>query len=63
MMDLQPDVKIFNPWHGVESLYEFSYFCCPECDQRWQGKQDFINHAFTKHPQVSSSLIKFVYLT
>ena len=53
MDDLQPDIKIFNPWHGVESLYDFSYFCCPECDLKWQGKQEFINHAFTKHPQVN----------
>ena len=29
-----------NPWI-VSSIYDFSYFCCPECDEKLESKQDF----------------------
>ena len=39
-----------NPW-SVNSIYDFSYFCCPECeDSKWEFKQDFVNHALSTHP-------------
>ena len=38
-----------NPW-SVHSIYDFSYFCCPECDSKWQFKQDFVDHALNTHP-------------
>lgn len=38
-----------NPW-TVESIYEFSFFCCPECDTKCSNKQEFVNHAFQTHP-------------
>jgi hypothetical protein len=39
-----------NPWI-VNSIYDFSYFCCPECeDSKWKLKQDFVNHALSTHP-------------
>ena len=41
-----------NPWE-VYSIFEFSYFCCPECDSKLAVKQDFINHASQNHPWVS----------
>ena len=41
-----------NPW-DVYSIFEFNYFCCPECDARSQNKQDFVNHATSNHPHVS----------
>ena len=44
-----------NPW-SVESLYEFNYFCCPECDTKWHQKQEFINHAFKAHPKAVDTL-------
>lgn len=44
-------VESQNPWH-VESLYDFSYFCCPECDTKCQDKQEFVDHAFYLHPEV-----------
>ena len=28
-----------NPW-TVENLEEFLYFCCPECDERNQSKEN-----------------------
>ena len=44
------DKLVVNPW-SVQSIYDFSYFCCPECDSKWQFKQDFIDHAFNTHPK------------
>ena len=48
-MELEPIVSLKNPW-AVDSLDNFSFYCCPECDIRSQNKQEFINHAFLKHP-------------
>ena len=42
-----------NPWN-VTSIYEFYYFCCPECDCKLQNKQDFVNHTANDHPWVSN---------
>ena len=44
-----------NPW-DVCSLFEFNYFCCPECKFKTrsysieQSAQDFVNHASHNHP-------------
>lgn len=46
------DAKVSNPW-DVASIYDFYYFCCPECDCKSQSKQDFVNHASNIHPWVS----------
>ena len=46
-------VEIGNPWLA-SSIYEFQYFCCPQCDEKSQDKQDFVNHASTYHFWVSS---------
>ena len=53
------EVKKGNPW-DVYSIFEFNFFCCPECDCKTQSKQDFINHASTLHPWVSQSYISQV---
>ena len=37
-----------NPW-GVESLDDFLFFCCPECDYRNGSKSSFIKHALINH--------------
>ena len=48
----------WNPW-DVSSIFEFNYFCCPECDFstksdfKKESIQDFVNHASSKHPRVS----------
>ena len=49
-------VKQANPW-DVSSIFEFNYFCCPECDCKIQIKQDFINHASYNHPWVSLEIV------
>ena len=48
----------WNPW-DVSSIFEFNYFCCPECDFKVRSdfntetKQQFVNHASSNHPLVS----------
>jgi hypothetical protein len=48
----------WNPW-DVSSIFEFNYFCCPECDFKIQSdehtetKQEFVDHASSNHPWVS----------
>ena len=54
-MELEPIVSLKNPW-AVDSLDNFSFYCCPECDIRSQNKQEFINHAFSKHPEGAPAL-------
>ena len=48
-------LKEDNPW-DVVSMFEFAYFCCPECETRTQSKQEFVSHASTDHPWVSCFL-------
>ena len=45
-----------NPWI-VESLEEFLYFCCPECNDKSSSKETFINHAWTNHPKAQEILV------
>ena len=48
-----------NPW-AVHSIYDFSYFNCPECDHKSQNKQDFVDHAsfyHTKEFQIAQGTI------
>ena len=49
-MEPDIDIKMTNPW-SCRSLYDFSYFCCPECETRWRDRQEFVTHAFNHHPQ------------
>ena len=44
-----------NPWF-VDDLEEFLYFCCPECDERNQSKEIFIQHALDQHPNYKECL-------
>ena len=30
--------ELLNPW-SVHSIYDFSYYFCPECESKWQFKQ------------------------
>ena len=46
-----------NPWN-VENVEDFLYFCCPECDERNQSKDLFLQHAFDNHPNSKHSLLK-----
>ena len=49
-----------NPW-AVNSIHDFSYFCCPDCEHKSQDKQSFVDHALyfhTKEFEVSQKMIK-----
>ena len=41
-----------NPWK-VSSIFDFHYFCCPECNNKSKSKQDFVDHASNLHGRVS----------
>ena len=45
------------PWN-VESLEDFLYYCCPECNVRNQSREDFLNHALDQHPTSKNYLIE-----
>ena len=42
-----------NPWN-VGSFDDFLYYCCPECDEQYELKEQFISHAFDQHPKSKS---------
>ena len=39
-----------NPW-AVDKVEDFLHYHCPECDLQGKSKDDFVNHAFDKHPK------------
>ena len=45
-----------NPWIDVQSIYDFNFFCCPECDCKSGTKQDFVIHASQNHPRAIEAL-------
>ena len=45
----------YNPW-AVESLENFLYYCCPECDMKNTSREDFLEHALNQHPLVKECL-------
>ena len=45
-----------NPWADVQSIYDFNFFCCPECDCKSRTKQDFVNHASKSHARAIDAL-------
>ena len=47
-----------NPWN-VESLEEFLYFCCPECDLKDTSKVHFLQHALEQHPNAKECVQQF----
>jgi hypothetical protein len=46
----------YNPW-TVNSLDEFLYYCCPECNFKSQLLDDFNGHAIVVHPMVSPKVL------
>ena len=49
-----------NPW-SVGNLDYFLYYCCPECDERDNSKEDFLKHAIYQHPK-SKEYFGFLFL-
>ena len=52
-------MEIEDPWN-VDTLEEFLYYCCPECKERIQRKEDFIKHALEEHPKSKVSVTKII---
>ena len=44
------DAGEFNPWN-VTSIEEFHFYNCPECNVKYQDKEQFVGHAVLKHPK------------
>ena len=51
-IDIKQD---YNPW-AATSIFDFMFFCCPECDCKSPNKQDFVNHTVNYHSWVSWNL-------
>ena len=48
-----------SPWI-VESLEDFLHYCCPECNDRNQSRDSFIQHALSNHPNAENYLAQFI---
>ena len=57
-MEQKEEIMDANPWE-VRQLEEFLYFCCPECDQKCQTKDSFLQHALGQHPKAEPCLKQF----
>jgi len=51
-IDIKQD---YNPW-AATSIFDFMFFCCPECDCKSPNKQDFVNHTVNYHSWALESL-------
>ena len=40
-----------NPWQDIQSLYDLQFFICPSCPYVNNSKQDFVDHAYSNHPE------------
>ena len=45
-----------NPWN-VLSLEAFHFYCCPECDYKHGTKDQFVEHAMSKHPKARETIM------
>ena len=44
---------------NVESVEDFLYYVCPECDEKSQSRENFVNHALNQHPVSKIYIICF----
>ena len=54
---IKTDEDNINPW-DVTSLYQFQYYCCPQCVFQAGTKQDFVNHVHDFHVEAEEYLRK-----
>ena len=47
------------PWI-VECLEDFLYYCCPECNNRHQTRDKFLQHALNEHSEAKTYLIPII---
>ena len=63
-LKMEQNNKLENSIHPLwlaTSIYDFYHFCCPECDEKTQDKQEFVNHASAYHKGVSFRQKKLFY--
>lgn len=53
--DPMTSFKLEIGWN-YKSLYDFQFFNCPTCVFKDHSKQEFVNHVFENHPEVSNNL-------
>ena len=52
-------MSFLSPWN-VKSLEEFMYYFCPECEEKTQLRDDFLQHALKQHPISTEFLFQFL---
>ena len=52
-------MNLVCPWN-IESLEEFLFYFCPECEVKKQSRDDFLQHALKKHPTSCEYLKQFL---
>merc|ERR1719412_132811 len=59
-MDCTKKTKMdpISPWN-VNKLEDFLHYCCPECEEKNQSRNDFIQHAQNQHPESIAYLFRF----
>lgn len=50
------NIKILKERWKVNSIFDFQFFCCPDCDFKFHAKQDFVDHACGSHPDCVKNL-------
>ena len=52
-----------NPWN-FESIEDFHFYCCPECNEKTRKFQDLVDHALQNHANsIPTDILKFFKLT
>ena len=52
-------MNLVCPWN-IESLEDFLFYCCPECEVKKQSRDDFLQHALKNHPTSCDYLKQFL---
>ena len=52
-------MSFLSPWN-VKSLEDFMYYFCPECEEKNQSRDDFLQHALKQHPISTEFLFQFL---
>ena len=52
------ELQNLNPWN-VENLEVFLYYMCPECGDKNQSRELFLQHALEKHQNSKEYVVKF----
>ena len=47
------------PWIA-ECLEDFLYYCCPQCNNRHQSREKFLQHALNEHPEAKIYLVPII---